>query len=73
MFLYLALQSVHGPLQVPQKYKEPYQDISDRDRQTYAGRPHWLADIKCGSLNHRSCFYLVQGSDHFMSIYLPLF
>jgi arylsulfatase A-like enzyme len=36
MFLYVAFNAVHAPLQVPEKYKEPYGDLRDR-RKTYAG------------------------------------
>jgi len=36
-FLYLAYQAVHSPLQVPDRYIEPYTFIKDKNRQIYAG------------------------------------
>ena len=37
LFLFLAYQAVHGPLQVPHSYTEQYLDIKDKARRTYAG------------------------------------
>ncbi len=36
LFLYVPFNAVHDPLQVPEKYKEPYQQLKE-PRRTYAG------------------------------------
>eukprot|EP00057_Strongylocentrotus_purpuratus_P012984 XP_011667458.1 PREDICTED: arylsulfatase B [Strongylocentrotus purpuratus] len=37
LFMYLAYQAVHLPLQVPDRYMDPYKNIADENRRTYAG------------------------------------
>ena len=37
LFLYVPFQAVHGPLEVPDSYREPYKFITDKNRQIYAG------------------------------------
>ncbi|KAK3749068.1 hypothetical protein RRG08_034043 [Elysia crispata] len=37
MFLYLAYQAPHGPLQVPKSYSKDFTDFPNKKRKTYAG------------------------------------
>ena len=37
LFLYLAFQSVHSPLQVPKQYSDLYPNVEDEDRKIYSG------------------------------------
>lgn len=37
LFLYVAMQAIHAPLQVPERYLEQYAFIKDHNRQVYAG------------------------------------
>lgn len=37
LFLYMAFQNVHSPVQAPQKYVDKYKFIKDNVRRTYAG------------------------------------
>ena len=38
LFIYLPLQAVHTPLQVPDDYANKYNFIKDKKRRTYAGK-----------------------------------
>ena len=37
LFVYMAFQSVHGPLQAPEKYIDLYPESMEKGRRTYAG------------------------------------
>lgn len=37
LFMYMAFQNCHGPVQAPEKYTEKYSFITDETRRTYAG------------------------------------
>ncbi|XP_030849646.1 arylsulfatase B-like [Strongylocentrotus purpuratus] len=37
LFMYLAYQAVHVPLEVPDSYMDPYMNITDKNRRTFAG------------------------------------
>ena len=37
LFLFVAYQAVHGPMEVPEQYTEQYKNITDFARRTYAG------------------------------------
>ncbi len=45
LFLYLAFQSVHAPLQVPQVYEDMYPDEPNPARKTYSGGFHAFLEI----------------------------
>ena len=41
LFMYMAFQNVHAPIQAPQKYIEKYEFIKDKTRRVHAA----MADI----------------------------
>ncbi|KAK7075947.1 hypothetical protein SK128_003558 [Halocaridina rubra] len=49
LFLYLSLQSVHSPLQVPENFTEPFQYINDTDRINKLGMV-WAMDEAIGDV-----------------------
>ncbi len=50
LFLYLPYQSVHGPLQVPDRYTQQYNWVKNSKRRIYAGSLNF--DINCLSIMH---------------------
>jgi len=42
LFLYMAFQNVHAPLEVPQPYINQYSSIDNKDRQVYSGMVAFL-------------------------------
>ncbi|CAK8694460.1 unnamed protein product [Clavelina lepadiformis] len=45
LFMYMAFQSVHFPLQAPQKYIDMYKDIKDNNRRVYSAMVTAMDDV----------------------------
>ncbi|XP_068209803.1 arylsulfatase B-like [Palaemon carinicauda] len=44
MFLYLAFQSIHSPMQVPDEYRDPFRYIGDENREISLGMSYAMDD-----------------------------
>ena len=51
VFMYMAFQSVHFPLQAPQSYIDMYSHIQDKNRRIYSGMVTAMDDAIGGIIN----------------------